>query len=221
MKKTLTILFVTMTTVLFSQKLVSKWAIGFNQSLDACYRITKASSDLSWLKDQLDTSETWKSGYSSTIQINYDLNQKFGLSFACSYDSKGEQLRSTSLVDMKYYKTTYRYLGLPVTFQYTYPLTKGSMVFAAGPELLLSLGNVAHFQMNTSNSDSKILINTQEKKSIVFGSMIRVTYQVNLDKSTQLQFGLLYKNQLTSVTSTDVQRKPYSIGLQLGLSRHF
>lgn len=210
-----------MTTVLYSQKLVSKWAIGFNQSLDASYRITKANSDLSWLKDQLDTSETWKSGYSSNIQFTYDLNEKFGLSVACSYDSKGEQLKSTSLVDMKYYKTTYRYLGFPVFLQYTYPMTKGAMVFAAGPELLLSLGNVAHFQMNTSNSDSKLLITTQENKSINFGAIMRLAYQVKLDKSTQLQLGLLYRQQLVSVTSTDVKRKPFSIGLQLGLSRYF
>ena len=222
MKSILIILFASIASILFGQQqLVSKWAIGFNQSIDASYRITKASSDLSWLKEQLDSSETWKMGYSSNIQVSYDLNEKFALSVACSYDSKGEQLKSTVLNDMSYYKTTYRYIGIPVMLQYMYSLTKGMLILGAGPQVLGSLGNVAHLQMNNSNSDSKLIITTQENKSIVFGAMARLAYQMNLDQTTQFQLGMLYRQQLTPVTNTDLQRKPFSIGLQLGLIRHF
>jgi hypothetical protein len=203
--------------VLFGQEANSKWAISLQQSVDATYRITSSTEDLSWLKNQVDSSETWKTGYSSSIQLNYQVNNRFSFSSGLSYEYKGEQLRTNALLNMKYYKTSYRFVGVPVIFNYSCPLQKGSLIFGIGPEFLIYSGTLAHYQMNNSNSDVRIFLSNANSNSFLLGSIANFAYELNFYRNFRFQLGILYKQQITSLSSTEFSRKPFSIGCQVSL----
>lgn len=220
MKRYLSIFLFFFTNVLFGQNGNSKWSISIQQSLDGTYRMTSSKDDLNWLKNQVDSTEIWKAGYTSSIQVNYQLNRHFSFASGLNYELKGEQLKGKALLDMKYYKISYRFIGIPMLLNYSHALEKGFFIFGIGPECLIYLGTTADYQMNSSNTNVRIPVSNGNSRRLQLGSVVKLGYEVNFYKSFRLQLSTVYSQQLLPISNTDLKRKPFSVGFQVGLIKN-
>jgi len=200
--------------------LKSKFAIAMVNSLDASFRFTTANSNMSWLKEELDSTETWKTAFSSGLQTSLNLSSNWTLVGGVNYAEKGQQLKSNALLDMNFYRTSYRMIELPIFLRYSRDLKVGTIQFGLGPDFLFLLNNISRFQLINSNSPQTIFVNESTAKKFMMGSILQVAYQRNLYKNTDIQFAVNYKQQLSSFSDGDIQRMPFSIGLQLGFIYH-
>ena len=209
-------LFLLCNTVLFSQvnESKSKWGFGVLGNAAASYRFTSADASSSWLKDEIDSSETWSSGYSYGISADYILSEKLSLRSGLSFSKCGQAYND--LAKYQSFRVAYQYLDLPATLRYALPLEKANLVFGAGPELTFLLRSRAVYQGIGDVSINKTNINDASLQKLGLALGTQISYDRSIGINNHLEFGIQYRQQLLSIAQGSIHRLPFSLGIFLG-----
>ena len=209
-------LFVLFNTALFAQD-TSPWTIGVLGSGAATYRFTSSDASMSWLKDELDSSETWTSGYTYGLSADYSFSDKLSLRSGFVFNQCGHVLNN--LEGYQSFKINYQFIDLPLTMRYAVPTENANLVFGAGPQLFYMLRSRALYQGIDDIALNKTTINdaSLRKLGLAFGA--QVSYDRYLGNKCSLELGLNYRQQVLSIAQGSVNRLPFSLGLFVGFRK--
>jgi hypothetical protein len=207
--------------VLFAQvtESKSKWAFGALGSGAASYRFTSADASSSWLKDEIDSSETWSSGYSYGISADYILSEKLSLRSGLSFSKCGQAYND--LTNYQSFRVAYQFFELPVILRYALPLEKANLVFGAGPEMTFLLRSRALYQGIGDVSINKTNINDASLQKLGLALGTQISYDRSLGINSHLELGLQYRQQVLSIAEGAIHRLPFSLGIFLGFRQTF
>ncbi len=191
-------------------------AIGLTYSPDFCYRITNTNSDNQWMKDQFDTLEVAKFGFTTGINLDYQFTQKISLSTGILYSDKGEQLRSKIIPTIEKYVDHIHYLDIPLKVNYNI-INKNTKIFiSAGISSNLFLSSKILMQKENSSS-RELIIGNSEFSKLNFTSIIGAGLKTNFSPKWSFKFELIYRQSITTVMDAPVKKYFYSIGSNCGL----
>jgi hypothetical protein len=212
-------LYVLLNTSLFAQvtKETSPWTLGVLGSGAVTYRFTSAEATSAWLKDQLDSTESWTNGYAYGFSADYGFSEKLSIRSGFVFSQSGQALKN--LEGYQSFKINYQFIDLPFTLRYAVPTENANVVFGAGPQLSYMLRSRALYHSiddialnNTSINDDSL-----RKLGLAFGA--HVSYDRYLGNKCSLEVGLNYRQQVFSIAQGPVNRLPFSLGLFLGFRK--
>jgi len=212
-------LFLLCNSVLFAQVTDSKnkWAFGVLGSGAVSYRFTSADANTSWLKDEIDSSETSSTGYSYGISADYLFSEKLSLRSGFVYTQCGHALKN--LAAYQTFKINYQFIDLPLTMRYAVPTENANVVFGVGPQVTYMLRSRALYQGINDVTLNRININDQSLRTLGLALGAQVSYDRYLGNNSYLEFGLNYRQQVLSIAQGPVNRLPFSLGLFLGFRK--
>ena len=214
-------LFILLNTTLFAQvtKETSPWTIGVLGGGAASYRFTSSDAATSWLKDELDSTEIWSSGYTYGLSADYGFSEKMSLRSGFVFTQSGQALKNLS--GYQSFTVNYQFIDLPITFRYAVPTENANVVFGAGPQLSYMLRSRALYQGIDDIALNKTTINDESLRKLGLALGAQISYDRYLGNNSYLELGLQYRQQLLSVAQEPVNRLPFSIGAFLGFRQGF
>ena len=209
-------LFVLLNTTTFAQE-SSPWAIGVLGSGAATYRFTSSDASMHWLKDELDSTESWTNGFSYGLNVDYGFSEKLSLRSGLVFNQSGQALKN--LEGYQSFKVNYQFIDLPLSLRYAIPTENANVVFGAGPQLTYLIRSRAFYQGINNVELNKTNINdaSLRKLGLAFGA--HVSYDRYLGNKCSLELGLQYRQQVLSIAQGSVNRLPFSFGLFLGFRK--
>ena len=209
-------LFILFNTALFAQD-ASPWTIGVLGGSGATYRFTNSDASMRWLKDELDSTESWTNGYSYGVSADYGFSEKLSLRSGFVFTQSGHALKN--LEGYQSFKINYQFIDLPLTMRYAVPTENANVVFGAGPQLSYMLRSRALYQGIDDIALNKTTINdaSLRKLGLAFGA--HVSYDRYLGNNYSLELGLNYRQQVFSIAQGTVNRLPFSLGLFVGFRK--
>jgi hypothetical protein len=210
-------LFLLCNTVLFAQSTKPKtnWAIGVLGTGATTYCFTGADGTSGWLKNEIDSSETWSTGYSYGISADYFLSEKLSLRSGLTFSQCGQSYQYLSKYQS--FRTAYQFIDIPAIVRYAHPLEKANLVFGIGPELTYMLRSRAIYQGIGDLSINKTTINDASLSKLGVAIGTQISYNRLLGAKTNIELGLNYRQQITSIAKGSITRLPFSLGLFLGI----
>ena len=214
-------LFILLNTTLFAQvtKETSPWTIGVLGGGAASYRFTSSDAATSWLKDELDSTEIWSSGYTYGLSADYGFSEKMSLRSGFVFTQSGQALKNLS--GYQSFTVNYQFIDLPITFRYAVPTENANVVFGAGTQLSYMLRSRALYQGIDDIALNKTTINDESLRKLGLALGAQISYDRYLGNNSYLELGLQYRQQLLSVAQAPVNRLPFSIGAFLGFRQGF
>lgn len=203
-------------TALFAQD-ASPWTIGVLGGSAATYRFTSTDASMRWLKDELDSTESWTNGYSYGLSADYGFSDKLSLRSGFVFYQSGHSLRN--LEGYQSFKLNYQFIDLPLTLRYAVPTENANVVFGAGPQLTYLIRSRALYQGIDDIALNKTTINDESLRTLVLAFGAQVSYDRYLGNNCSLELGLNYRQQVLSIAQGSVNRLPFSLGLFLGFRK--
>ena len=206
-------------TTLFAQgtKETSPWTLGAFGSSAATYRFTSADASMRWLKEELDSTESWTNGYSYGLSADYSFSDKLSLRSGFVFNQSGHTLRN--LEGFQSFKINYQFIDLPLMLRYAVPTENANLVFGAGPQLSYMLRSRALYQSIDDVTINKTTINDESLRTLGLAFGAQVSYDRYLGNNYSLELGLNYRQQVLSIAQGSVNRLPFSLGLFLGFRK--
>jgi len=203
-------------TTLFAQD-TSPWTIGVLGCGAATYRFTSSDASMSWLKDELDSTESWTNGYSYGVSADYIFSDKLSLRSGFVFYQSGQALKNLS--GYQSFKIDYQFIDLPLTLRVAVPTENANVIFGAGPQLSYLIRSRALYQGIDDIALNKTTINdaSLRKLGLAFGA--QVSYDRYLGNKCSIELGLNYRQQVLSIAQGSVNRLPFSLGLFLGFRK--
>ena len=200
-------------------KETSPWTLGVLGGSAATYRFTISDASMRWLKEELDSTESWTNGYSYGLSADYSFSDKLSLRSGFVFNQSGHTLRN--LEGFQSFKINYQFIDLPLMLRYAVPTENASVVFGAGPQLSYMLRSRALYQGIDDVALNKTTINDESLRKLGLALGAQISYDRYLGNNSYLELGLNYRQQLLSVTQASVNRLPFSFGAFLGFRQGF
>jgi hypothetical protein len=212
-------IYILLNTTLFSQdtKESSPWTIGVLGGGAATYRFTSSDASMSWLKDELDSSETWTNGYTYGLSADYSFSEKLSLRSGFVFTQSGHALKN--LEGYQSFKINYQFIDLPLTMRYAVPTENANLVFGVGPQLTYMLRSRALYQGIDDIAVNKTNINDESLRKLGLAFGAQISYDRYLGNKCSLELGLNYCQQVLSIAQGSVNRLPFSLGLFVGFRK--
>lgn len=206
-------------TTLFAQgtKESSPWTLGVLGGSAVTYRFTSADATSTWLKDQLDSTESWTNGYSYGVSADYGFSEKLSLRSGFVFTQSGQALKN--LEGYQSFKINYQFIDLPLMFRYAVPTENANVIFGAGPQLSYMLRSRAIYQGINDVALNKANINDESLRKFGLSLGAQVSYDRYLGNKCSFELGLNYRQQVLSISQGSVNRLPFSIGAFLGFRK--
>jgi hypothetical protein len=206
-------------TTLFAQgtKETSPWTIGVLGGGAATYRFTSADASMRWLKDELDSTESWTNGYSYGVSADYGFSEKLSLRSGFVFTQSGQALKN--LEGYQSFKINYQFIDLPLTLRYALPTENANLVFGAGPQITYMLRSRALYQGINDMALNKTTINDESLRKLGLAFGAQVSYDRYLGNNYSIELGLNYRQQVLSIAQGSVNRLPFSLGLFVGFRK--
>jgi hypothetical protein len=211
-------LYALLNTTLFAQTAESSpWTVGVLGGSSATYRFTSAEASSRWLKDEIDSMESWTSGYAYGLSADYSFSEKLSLRSGFVLTQSGHALKN--LEGYQSFKINYQFIDLPLMMRYAVPTENANLVFGVGPQLTYMLRSRALYQGIDDIAVNKTNINDESlsKLGVAFGA--QVSYDRYLGNNSYIELGLNYRQQVLSIAQGTVNRLPFSLGLFLGFRK--
>lgn len=214
-------LFLLCNTVLLAQvtESKSKWAFGVLGSSAVSYRFTSTDASTTWLKDEIDSSETWSTGYSYGISADYLFSEKLSLRSGFVYTQSKHALKNMEAYQT--FKINYQFIDLPLTMRYAVPTENANLVFGVGPQFTYMIRSRALYQGINDVSLNRININDESLRKLGLALGAQVSYDRYLGSNSYLEIGLNYRQQVLSIAQGPIHRLPFSLGIFLGFRQNF
>ncbi|MEY3843727.1 MAG: outer membrane protein beta-barrel domain [Bacteroidota bacterium] len=214
-------LYVLLNTSLFAQgtKETSPWTLGVLGSSATTYRFTSADATSAWLKDQLDSTESWTNGYAYGLTADYSFSEKLSIRSGFVFTQTGQALKN--LEGYRSFKINYQFIDLPLTFRYAVPTENANLVFGAGPQLTYMVRSRAIYQSIDDIALNKTNINDESLRKLGLAFGAHVSYDRYLGNNSYIEFGLNYRQQVLSIAQGSINRLPFSLGAFLAFRQGF
>jgi hypothetical protein len=208
-------------TVLFAQVTESnnKWTFGVLGSAASSYRISSADDSSSWLKDQLDSIESWTNGYAYGLSADYSFSEKLSLRSGFVFSQSGQALKN--LAGYQSFKINYQFIDLPLTLRFAVPTENANIVFGAGPQLTYMIRSRALYQSTEDIALNKTNINDESLRTMGLAFGVQVSYDRYLGNKSYIELGLNYRQQVISIAQGPINRLPFSLGAFLAFRQGF
>ncbi len=212
-------LFILLNTTLFAQgtKETSPWTLGVLGGGAATYRFTSSDASMSWLKKELDSTESWTNGYSYGLSADYGFSDKLSLRSGFVFNQSGHTLRN--LEGFQSFKINYQFIDLPLTLRYAVPTENANVIFGAGPQITYMIRSRALYQGIDDVALNKTTINDESLRKLGLAFGAQVSYDRYLGNKCSLELGLNYRQQVLRIAQGSVNRLPFSLGLFLGFRK--
>lgn len=214
-------LFVLLNTTLLAQstETTRPWTLGVLGGSAATYRLTSADASMRWLKDALDSSETWSNGYSYGLSADYSFSEKLSLRSGFVFNQCGHSIKN--LASYQSFRINYQFIDLPLNLRYAIPTENANLVFGVGPQLTYMLRSRALYQGIDDVSLNKTNINDASLRNVGLALGAQISYDCYLGNNSYLELGLNYRQQLLSIAQGSVNRLPFSLGAFLAFRQGF
>jgi hypothetical protein len=208
-------------TTLFAQgtKETSPWTVGVLGGGTASYRLTNAEISSRWLKDELDSTESWTTGYSYGLSADYSFSDKLSVRSGFAFTQCGQALKN--LEDYQSFKITYQFIDLPLNLRYAIPMENANMVFGAGPQFSYLLRSRMLYQGIDGITLNKININDESLRKLGLAFGAQVSYDRYLGNNSYIELGLNYRQQVLSIAQGPIKRLPFSLGAFVAFRQGF
>jgi hypothetical protein len=170
-----------------------------------------------WLKDELDSTESWTNGYSYGLSADYGFSDKLNLRSGFVFTQCGQALKNVDAYQS--FKINYQFIDLPLTLRYAVPTENANVVFGAGPQLTYMIRSRAFYQGIDDISLNKTNMNDASLRTLGLAFGAQVSYDRYLGNNCSLELGLNYRQQVLSIAQGTVNRLPFSLGLFLGFRK--
>jgi hypothetical protein len=213
------IYFLLNTITLFAQgtKEASPWTIGVLGGSAATFRFTSADASMRWLKDELDSTESWNNGYSYGSSMDYGFSEKLSLRSGFVFTQCGQALKNVDGYQL--FKVNYQFIDLPLTLRYSCPTENANVIFGAGPQITYMIRSRALYQGIDDIALNKTTINDEFLRKLGLALGAQISYDRYLGNKCSLELGLNYRQQVLSIAQGSVNRLPFSLGLFLGFRK--
>ena len=195
----------------------SPWTLGVLGGSAATYRFTSSDASVRWLKDELDSTESWTNGYSYGFSADFGFSDKLSLRSGFVFNQSGHTLRN--LEGFQSFKINYQFIDLPLTLRYAVPTENANLVFGAGPQISYMLRLRSLYQGINDIALNKTIINDESLRTLGLAFGAQVSYDRYLGNNYSLELGLNYRQQVLSIAQGSVNRLPFSLGLFLGFRK--
>jgi hypothetical protein len=211
-------LFVLFNTTIFAQ-VTSPWTVGVLGSSVATYRFTSSDDSMRWLKDELDSTESWTNGFACGLSADYGFSEKLSLRSGFVFSQSGYALKN--VVGYQTFKINYQFFDLPLTLRYAIPTENANVVFGTGPQLSYMLRSRALYQGIDEIALNKTTINDESLRKLGLALGAQISYDRYLGNKSYLEFGLNYRQQMLSIAQGSIKRLPFSLGAFLAFRKGF
>lgn len=199
-----------------AQKLIS---IGGYFSPSITSRLTFASEELSWLNTDMNNISRVGFGYSLGVFGEEKISEKLSLRAGLGYSSMDENIDSLSAVGIDLFKSSYRFIELPVIVSYSFGANKYVRPY-------VSFGYVLNYYINNRITYSYAGSNNEETRLVkndfnAVNHALRVSfgYDFVLDKKWKLRTECFANSFVSSLTNQGITRRPFAFGVSLNLRK--
>ena len=235
MKNLLTLLYI-LPFALCSQdapvKEESKFSLGFSFSPDYCYRVLKPDAASQWIADHRDSIEVPKFGFTSGVNLDWHISQRFTLRAGMHLSDKGERIPIRDAVWITTSPTPDPTLPKRYSFNYHYlyldfPVTVNFFILTKRTKLFLSAGistNLFLTQMTTTYYEYE---NGETKRNRSFGNngFNRINLALvggiglgfDISEKMFLRLEPTYRRSMFSIIDAPINGYLYSFGLNAGI----
>ena len=217
--KNYVIVFLFLTAFVFGSEAQTKPSIGIYYNPAYTGRITRANSDLSWLKQESDLLENGSMGYSTGAFVEYALSKKTSIRGGAGFSNFGESIDSLNDFGIDKYRNDYRFVEVPLALNYYLGKNENSRpYFSMGYTLNYFLSKRITYSLVGSNRDEKTVVKG-ELNSI--SHAVRFAFGVDfiLDKKWSVKTELFANQFVSSLTNDGVRRLPFAAGLSVQLRK--
>lgn len=196
-----------------------KHYLGFSLSPDFCFRKIKSNSENKWIKDNVDSLEVGKLGYTLGFTYQYVLNKKIDLVSGLLFSNKGEKTKKqyTSKPSQFNYNTQFYYLDIPVLFKYNFFNKKVKFFASAGVSCNIFLTRRTTQITGYTNDDKKVNYYSKTGISPVNIALIgSIGLECPLTKKWNFKLEPIYRRSMSSIANTPIKKYLYSFGLNFG-----
>lgn len=194
-------------------------AIGGYFSPSITSSLTSSSEELSWLNTDMNNISRAGYGYSAGVFGEQRISEKLSLRAGLGYSSMDENIDSLSAVGIDLFKSSYRFIELPVIVSYSFGANKYVRPY-------VSFGYVLNYYINNRITYSYVGSNNEETRLVkndfnAVNHALRVSfgYDFVLDKKWNLRTECFATSFASSLTNQGITRRPFAFGVSLNLRK--
>jgi hypothetical protein len=206
----------------------NKFHIGFTYAPELSYRILRTDEPDIWMKENFDTLEISKYGYTTGLNIIFSINKNLSLSSGLLFSDKGERTKKYAIQPVNNYVNHFYYLDIPLKVIYTIRHKKYYYSKPKKMNFYITGGFSVNVFLNSRTKTISGLENTEETLKNSFDlSRINFSFLAGCGMTAPITnrwyFKLepLYRTSLNKVADSPVKKYFYSLGLNLGLFSKF
>ncbi len=220
MKKLIYILFL-LPIFSIAQDSTSKFSVGISFSNDWCNRFSSADDDVKEMKNEFDSLEAGKYGFTTGLFAGYAFHPSMNFQTGIYFANRGYRIDTLSESSMTNLKFQYRYIEVPLRFSY---------VFNSSSKLrpVLSIGCYGGYLIQQKTKYRQIGItgfdhfsDKEKLSSINLGVTASFGFQKLIQEKFTFQLDVICRQSLTPLSDTPFKRYLNSVGINLSLSRQF
>lgn len=213
------IVFLFLMVLVFASNGQTKPAFGVYYNPSFTSRITQANSDLSWMKKEWDKLESGIMGYSVGAFAERSFSSKWSVRGGAGFSTYGERADSLNNLGIDKYRTTYRFIEVPIVASYYFGKSKYNRPYFSAGYMLNYFVNkrISYSLLGTSREEKTVL--KGDEKAINHAVRLAFGFDFVLDKKWSLKTEIFANQFVSSLTNDGVSRLPFAAGLSIQLRK--
>jgi len=194
---------------------------GITGGVDICSRFSKADDAVSEMKNEFDSLESGRFGYSAGIVAGFRINERIDLLSGLNFAARGykiDTLAAAGFVNMKF---SYKYIELPVRIVYT--LQNGKKIQplgSIGVAFSYLLQHKTYYELDGS-ADRNTYNDEQSMSSLNVSLSASLGFRTAIQRGYFFQCEAVVRQSVTALSDTPLRRYLNSGGIGLSLIRAF
>lgn len=225
MKKITLVLVIIFPFAFFGQddeKIVNtKLDFGFSFSPDYSYRFLTSDDENKWLKENNDTLEIGRVGFTIGTNMLYKLNDNISVASGLWFSDRGERTKKHSVAQLNNYINHYYYIDVPLKMNYSFFENEYVKFFAtAGLSVNVFVNHTVISLVDGVESDYR-LVDNKNISRVNLGALAGAGMDCRLTDKWYFKAEALYRQSISPIGSTPVKKYLFSVSPTLGFFLHF
>jgi hypothetical protein len=202
------------------QEPLGKFDFGFSVSPDYCYRLLKAETSDTWMKNMYDTSEIARVGYTAGVQLVYHHNEKLFFSTGLFFSDRGERTRKYLIPAVNNYINHYYYLSIPLRANYYLIQKKIKLFLSAGVSADVYLKSFSVIEFGDAGETKTLGLSSEISR---LNLMVNAGFGIDCPITDRWYFKLQpdYRMSITPVSDSPIKKYFISAGVNMGFFYRF
>jgi len=215
-------------TIATDSNKTKKFEIGITFSPDYCFRKLKTDTESKWIADIRDTLETGKFGYTTGLNVVYNINKKFSVAAGVLFSDKGKRTKKYSLGNFNSanapisntYIYHYHSIDIPIKANYYILTEKIRFFITAGVSttIFIAQKTTSKLEYRERNPEKSSSTNTSSAfTKINFSVIAGLGIDCAITDKFNFKMEPLYRRSITSIINAPIKEYLYSAGLNIGI----